>query len=94
MIYQPVCKRLSYRLKTTPIVAFQNDNGKIKLVEHKSTNLILPTAADILSADLAGSTCVLTRTNDEALQFTSLLLKNGMEAKLIQSNEGFGIQNL
>ena len=87
-------KRLSYRLKTTPIVAFQNDNGKIKLVEHKSTNLILPTAADILSADLAGSTCVLTRTNDEALQFTSLLLKNGMEAKLIQSNEGFGIQNL
>jgi len=87
-------KRISYRLKSTPIVPFQNDNGKIKLVEYKSSNLITPLVADILSEDLSGSTCVLTRTNDEALQITALLLKNGMEAKLIQSNEGFGIQNL
>jgi ATP-dependent DNA helicase RecQ len=36
----------------------------------------------------------LTKTNDEALQITGLLLKNGMQAKLIQSNDGFSLQNL
>lgn len=49
---------------------------------------------NILSEDLAGTTCVLTKTNDEALQITGLLLKNGMQAKLIQSNEGFSLYNL
>ena len=37
---------------------------------------------------------MLTKTNDEALQITGLLLKNGIQAKLIQSNDGFSLQNL
>ena len=36
----------------------------------------------------------MTRTNDEALQITGLLLKNGLQAKLIQSNESFDLYNL
>ncbi len=87
-------KRIPLRLKNTPIVAVQGDQGKIKLVRYSSCNLITPVVNDILSEDLAGTTCVLTKTNEEALQITGLLLKNGMEAKLIQSNEGFNIYNL
>jgi ATP-dependent DNA helicase RecQ len=49
---------------------------------------------DILTTGLAGTTCVLTKTNDEALQITGLLLKNGMQAKLIQSNDDFSLYNL
>ena len=49
---------------------------------------------DIITLDLVGSTCVLTRTNDEALQITGMLVNNGMQAKLIQSNEGFNLYNL
>jgi ATP-dependent DNA helicase RecQ len=85
---------IRHRLKETPIAAKQPDNGNIKLVRYQSRNLISPLVQDILSTGLAGTTCVLTKTNDEALQITGLLLKNGMQAKLIQSNDGFGLQNL
>jgi ATP-dependent DNA helicase RecQ len=82
------------RLKQTPIIPKQNELGKIKIVSYQSNNLIYPTVNDILHTDLAGSTCVLTRTNDEALQITGLLLKNNLKAKLIQTNEGFNLYNL
>lgn len=87
-------KWIPHRLKDTPIIAVQGDKGKIKLVRYKSNNLITPIVNDILSTGLAGTTCVLTKTNEEALQITGLLLKNGMQAKLIQSNEGFSLYNL
>lgn len=87
-------KKIRHRLKETPITAKQTDNGNIKLVRYQAGNLISPLVQDILSTGLSGTTCVLTKTNDEALQITGLLLKNGMQAKLIQSNDGFSLQNL
>ena len=87
-------KRIQNRLKQTPIIPKQTDNGKIKLVRYQSDNLITPLVNDILATGLTGTTCVLTKTNEEALQITGLLLKNGMQAKLIQSNEGFSLYNL
>src|SRR5665647_2445528 len=87
-------KRIPHRLKDTPIIAVQGDNGKIKLVQYRSSNLITPLVNDILSEGLMGTTCVLTKTNEEALQITGLLVKNGMQAKLIQSNDGFDMYNL
>lgn len=86
--------KISRRLKNTPIYAIQRDNGKIKLVCHKGSNLITPVVNDILKAELYGTTCVLTRTNDEALQIAGLLIKHGLKAKLIQSNEGFNLSSL
>ncbi|MBS1571275.1 MAG: ATP-dependent helicase, partial [Bacteroidetes bacterium] len=86
--------RISHRLKQTPIIAKQNDNGKIKIVRHQSGNLINPLVQDILTTGLSGTTCVLTKTNEEALQITGLLLKNDIQAKLIQSNDGFSLYNL
>ncbi|WP_025079428.1 3'-5' exonuclease, partial [Porphyromonas macacae] len=87
-------KLIPHRLKETPIVAKQPDNGKIKLVRYQSENLINPLVQDILATGLTGTTCVLTKTNDEALQITGLLLKNGMQARLIQTNDGFSLYNL
>ena len=37
---------------------------------------------------------MLTKTNEEALQITGLLLKHEIQAKLIQSNDGFSLYNL
>lgn len=82
------------RLKRNPIIPIQNENGKIKITQFQSENLIYPTVRDILNTDLIGTTCVLTKTNDEALQVTGMLLKNNIKAKLIQSNEGFSLYNL
>ncbi|MCS3802138.1 RecQ family ATP-dependent DNA helicase [Niastella sp. OAS944] len=87
-------KRISHRLKDTPIVARQTDYGKIKLIRYESNHLITPLVHNILTTDLTGSTCVLTKTNSEALQITGLFLKNGMQAKLIQTNDSFNLYNL
>jgi ATP-dependent DNA helicase RecQ len=86
--------QIRHRLKTTPILARERDNGKIKLVTYAGNHLIAPLVQDITQTSLAGTTCVLTRTNEEALQITGMLLKNGMQAKLIQSNDGFSLYNL
>ncbi|MDQ2087315.1 RecQ family ATP-dependent DNA helicase [Herbivorax sp. ANBcel31] len=87
-------KKIPNRLKNTPIVPVQSDNGKIEIVRHRGSRLIVPLVNNIVSEGLSGTTCILTRTNEEALQITALLIKNGMQAKLIQSNEGFNIYNL
>ena len=87
-------KQIRNRLKDTPIMPKQPDNGRIKLVRHQSGNLITPLVQDILTTGLTGTTCVLTKTNEEALQITGLLLKNEMQARLIQSNDGFSLYNL
>ncbi len=87
-------KLISHRLKINPITAKQLGSGNIRLVRYQSGNLTSPLVKDILSTGLSGTICVLTKTNDEALQITGLLLKSGMQAKLIQSNEGFSLQNL
>ena len=86
--------KIQHRLKGTPINANQPDNGKIKLIRYQSGNLILPLVHDILTTELAGTTCVLTKTNEEALQITGLLLKHGMQARLIQTNDSFSLYNL
>ncbi|REG82491.1 ATP-dependent helicase [Algoriphagus antarcticus] len=87
-------KQIKDRLKDTPIIAKQTDHGKIKLVRYESDNLITPLVNDLLTTGLAGTSCVLTKTNEEALQITGLLLNNGMNAKLIQTNDGFSLYNL
>lgn len=87
-------KLIRHRLKSTPIIARQTDDGNIKVTHYQSENLITPLVNDVLGTGLKGTTCVLTKTNDEALQITGLLLKNGIRAKLIQSNDGFSLNDL
>jgi ATP-dependent DNA helicase RecQ len=87
-------KRISRRFKHTPIMAMKTDNGRIKVVRYHGSNLIIPLVQDIVATDLVGSSCVLTKTNDEALQITGFLLRKGMQARLIQTNEGFSLNKL
>lgn len=86
--------RIPNRLKHTPIIPVQSDNGIIKKVRYTNGNLISPLVDDILLEGLSGSTCVMTKKNEDAMQVTGLLLKHGIQAKLIQSNEGFNLYNL
>lgn len=86
--------KLPRRIKENPIIAAQKDNGLIRVVRYRSKNLVTPLVDDILSAELTGTTCVLTKTNEEALQIASLLVENGLNAKLIQTNDGFNLYNL
>ncbi len=85
---------IGQRLKTQPGFADEDKNGIIRITEYAGGNLVTPVAASIQSAGLTGSSCVLTRTNDEAALLTGLLVEQGLPAKLIQSNDGFSLLNL
>ncbi|HRP90059.1 MAG TPA: RecQ family ATP-dependent DNA helicase [Edaphocola sp.] len=87
-------KQINNRIKIQEIAAHQIENGSIKIVKYSNYNLITPLAAAILSADLTGTTCVLTQDNEEAFQVAGLLRHLGLPAKLIQNNEGFNLINL
>ncbi len=87
-------KSIPHRLKSDPIVSVTNDNGNIRLIRYRSENLIAPLVRDVIGTGITGTACVLTTTNDKALQITGLLLKNGVQARLIQTNDGFSLYNL
>ena len=82
------------RLKSQPGFASKEENGNIAVVQYNGNNLIVPLSSELLAAGLTGSTCILTKTNEEAMLLTGLLVKNGLTAKLIQSNDGFSLYNL
>jgi ATP-dependent DNA helicase RecQ len=87
-------EQIHHRLKTTPIVSVHKENGNIRIINYSNENFVVPFIDEILSTDLSGTTGVLTKTNDETLKITGLLLKNGIPAKLIQSNDGFSLYDL
>ncbi|PSK90997.1 RecQ family ATP-dependent DNA helicase [Taibaiella chishuiensis] len=82
------------RLKTEPGFASQRQNGLVQITQYAHSNIIVPLARRIGEAALSGSTCVLTKTNEEALLLSGLLLQQGLRAKLVQSNDGFILSNL
>ena len=88
-------QKIKNRLKKEPIQAKASDHGKIKTIEYtRSENLIFPLSRDVLNTELSGKTCILTKSNDEAIEITGLLLKNGHPAKLIESNDHFSLYDL
>ena len=89
-----VASKISHRLKVHPIVAKRQDQGTLRIVSHRSSNLEIPVVREILATKLIGTTAVLARTNAEALCILGLLLKEGIPARLIQGNEGFNLMNL
>lgn len=85
---------IKHRIKEFPISAVQPTDGLLKLIRYGSGNLIEPIVRDIFNTDLSGTTCVLTHTNEEALQVAGMILARGMPAALIQTNDGFSLINL
>jgi ATP-dependent DNA helicase RecQ len=82
------------RLKKNEIVASTQENGEIRITKHTSEHLLVPFVEDLLRTERVGSTCVLIRTNNEALQVTGMLQNAGVPTRLIQSNEGFDLSDL
>ncbi|HOZ80457.1 MAG TPA: RecQ family ATP-dependent DNA helicase [Ferruginibacter sp.] len=85
---------ISRRLKTTPSYPVKQENGIIQVTAYSSKNVAVPLSNQIKQAELTGSTCVLTKTNEEASLVAGMLTQMGIAAKLIQSNDGFNLANL
>ncbi|MDR0938959.1 MAG: RecQ family ATP-dependent DNA helicase [Mediterranea sp.] len=85
---------ITHRLKEMPVVAKQRDNGQIRILRQRGDQLVVPLVQALLKTELRGTTCVLTKTNEAALLIVGLLLKDGMPAKLVQTNDAFSLRNL
>ena len=86
--------KIKNRLKTNSVNPVQNENGSVEVIQYKTKNLVTPLVNNIIQSNLSGTTCVLTKTNEEALQIAGLLINEGYPAKLIQTNDGFLLYNL
>lgn len=67
------------RMKRTPIKAVSDEKGIVKTIPANSTFAIR-------RSDIIGSTAILTRTNEQALQVVYQLEKSGIHAQLVQSD--------
>lgn len=73
--------QLPNRMKQTPIVAVSSKDGSVSLCSE-------------FNIQNAGTTAVLTVTNEQALQVAHLLRLQGKHVRLIQATEGFRFINL
>ena len=87
-------KKITNRMKSTPIEAVVKESGNVKITRHVCSNMEEAVVKELLENDKRGKNCILTNTNDEALRVLGLLLKHGKRAKLIQSLDGFRLYNL
>jgi ATP-dependent DNA helicase RecQ len=76
------------------INAMADSVGVVKLIKHTGTHLENAIVDDVLSNTNTGTTCILTNTNQEALNVLGVLHRRGVNAKLIQSNDSFDIYHI
>ena len=87
-------KAIPGRMKTAPITAMCNENGWVEVVHHQTKYLYQPVAEELVQRKDGGTTCLLTQTNEEAVIMLALLRRKGINAKLIQSLDGFRFWNM
>lgn len=85
---------IPHRMKNNPIQAISTDEGIVELTKHSKGNFEAAIVEQVRRQYHGEKTCILTSTNDEALRVMGLLIENGMQAKLIQTNDGFNLFNL
>ena len=86
-------KTITHRMKSVPIEAATDEMGEVVITRHRYSNMIEPLINELIKTR-CGKTCVLTNTNDEALQIVGMLNDKGVRAKLIQSVDRFRLYNL
>ncbi len=82
------------RLKSMPIAAVSKEKGNVDITKYKSSNFIAAVLDKLLKDGIPGSTCILTKTNEEALQIYALLDKGGIKAGMVQRGDNYSLKNL
>ena len=85
---------IRHRMKRTSILSVKQDEGTVVVRHHVSCRMYQRIASDLLAKRANGTMCVLTHTNEQAVIMNSLLRKQGLNSKLIQSTEGFRFWNM
>lgn len=87
-------QRSRQRMKTLSGIAVQKERGKVQITQYQSENMEIPLVKQVLATYHGEQACVLTNTNEEAARIAGLLIHRGVNARLIQSAEGFRFINL
>ncbi|MBQ3587995.1 MAG: ATP-dependent helicase, partial [Oscillospiraceae bacterium] len=85
---------INNRMKTLPVEAVHKEYGTVQITHHTGKHMAQAIVNHIEESKHSGKVCVLTNTNNEALQILGLLNKQNIHAKLIQSMDGFSLYNL
>ena len=77
------------RMKVDTIHSVSQEKGMVTVTSHQCSSMCQAVAEQveqhIKENAVSGTTCILTLTNEEAMQIQSLLISKGIHAKLIQS---------
>ncbi len=87
-------RRLDNRMKKQGCTAISQEDGRVFLTKHNSGNLYTPIINQLKHNGIEETVCVMTNTNDEAVQMAGLLLKEGFRTKVIQSGGSFRLADL
>ncbi|MCL2722650.1 MAG: AAA family ATPase, partial [Treponema sp.] len=86
--------KISNRLKTKPLKAMKQENGQITICKLQNSNIEIPVANAVLKDKPTGVTCIITRTNEQVNNIVGLLTKEGIKARVIQTNSDFRLFDL
>ncbi|MBP3196057.1 MAG: ATP-dependent helicase, partial [Butyrivibrio sp.] len=86
--------RLPNRLKRSPITAVNLEPGLVKVYKHAFGFMEVPLVDQLLRDHYTGTKAVLTATNRGTYFLIGKLIKDGIQAHLVQSNDGFRIFDL
>ena len=87
-------KSINNRMKSAPIESVNSKSGIVRITHHSCANMEEAVVNQLIRTRKDNRCCVLTSTNDEALQITGLLTRKNVRAKLIQSLDGFNLYDL
>ncbi len=76
---------ITTRMKSSMIKSVQEEKGNVTITHHVGKQMIEAVVKEVKNTYQTGTACVLTNTNEEALQILGLLHKEGIRAKMIQS---------
>jgi ATP-dependent DNA helicase RecQ len=91
---QRFAKKLKERYKKNPCLAYQQEEGNVRIYQHANKDFFQPIVEQVKKMQEMGEIAVLTCTNEEAEIMAGLLQKEGINARLIQSNNGFRLTAL
>ena len=76
---------LQERMKTTPIQSVREGKGIVNITRHYGNHMEEAVVRHLLETRGNSKCCIMTNTNEEALQIFALLSKHNIRAKLVQS---------
>ncbi|MBR2810678.1 MAG: UvrD-helicase domain-containing protein, partial [Solobacterium sp.] len=81
------------RMKTIPLSSASDRKGIVHVTEYDCPNLAEGLVKQLIKTR-QGTAGVLTATNEEAMQVVTLLQENGIRARLVGTDNSFGLINL